>query len=228
MTDPTESGLRARLAAAITRQRSESERLLSLLESWSDVFEDAEEHRFKEWMAACQAVRDAIQVGAFESAHDGACACRNVDGLPSLRELLQLWRSEERPRNAVCVSGSDSFAWRKQWESGRRRVHAFVPAESNGTVRDGCQPCLHVATLTRGDNLDGHEVCVVAHSDARRKIFDVHGVTADEDAQQIASALALRIKAMGLGGQDYGCVVGAGPGEARVVCVLRAGGTEPC
>jgi hypothetical protein len=228
MTDPTESDLRARLAAAITRQRSESERLLSLLESWFDVFEEAEEGRFKEWMAACQAVRDAIQVGAFESAHDGACACRNVEGLPSLRELLQLWRSEGRPRNAVRVSRSDSFAWRKQWECGRRRVHAFVPAESSGTVREGCQPYLHVATLTHGDNLDGHEVCVVAHSDARRKIFDVHGVTADEDAQQIASALAQRIEAMGLGGQDYGCVVGAGPGEARVVCVLRAGGTEPC
>ncbi|MGK0434582.1 MAG: hypothetical protein ACJA0V_003739 [Planctomycetota bacterium] len=231
MTDPAESDLRARLAAAITRQRSESERLLSLLESWSDVFEDAEEGRFKEWMAACQAVRDAIQVGAFESAHDGACACRNVEGLPSLRELLQLWRSEGRPRNAVRVSRSDSFAWRKQWGGGQCSVYAFVPAEPNGTAREGCQPYLHVATLTtltRRDILDEHAVCVVAHSDARRKIFDVHGVTADEDAQQIASALAQRIEAMGLGGQDYGCVIGAGPGEARVVCVLRAGGTEPC
>ena len=112
MTDPTESDLRARLAAAITRQRTESERLLFLLEAWSDVFKDAEERSFKEWMAACQAVRDAIQIGAFESAHDGACACRNVEGLPSLRELLQLWRNELRPRNAVRVSRSDSFVWR--------------------------------------------------------------------------------------------------------------------
>jgi hypothetical protein len=204
------------------------ERLLSILDSWSDVFEDAEERPWKEWLAASSTVRDAIQIGAFESAHDRACACRNVEGLPSLRELLQLWRNERRPRNAVRVSRSGSFAWRKQWEAGRRRVHAFVPAESGGTAREGCQPCLHVATLTHGDDLDGHEVCVVAHSDARRKIFDVHGVTADEDAQQVASALAQRIEAMGLGGQDYGCIVGAGPGEASVVCVLRAGRAEPC